>query len=299
MKAFRILGRNIRDSFKSVFRNFSLSIASISCITITLLVVAIAVILSENVNNFTSLIEKDVTIVAFIDNEATDEAISELGTKINNLDNIGSVVFESRMDIMNDMMNSSDVFNNIMSNWTEETTPIQDTYLVKVVDIEKIKTTADQIKEMENVTVVKYGEGMVEQLVSIFDIVRKVSIGMVIALVIVTAFLITNTIKITIFSRKREIEIMRLVGASNINIKIPFIMEGLFLGIMGSILPILATIFGYIALYTNFNGQLFSPFIRLIIPEPFVYITSIILLVIGMAVGMFGSLRAVKKYLKI
>ena len=159
--------------------------------------------------------------------------------------------------------------------------------------------TADQIKSMEKVSVVKYGEGMVEQLVSVFDIVRKISIGLVIALIIVTAFLIANTIKITIFSRKREIEIMRLVGASNINIKIPFIMEGIFLGIMGAIIPVVVTIFGYVSLYTRFDGQLFSPFIRLITPEPFVYMTSLILIAIGIAVGMFGSLRAVKKYLKI
>lgn len=299
MKVFRILGRNIRDSFKSVFRNFSLSIASISCITITLIVVAIAIVLSDNVNNFATLVEKDVTIVTFISNDATDDDISILGDKIKRLNNVDSVTFNSKMDIMKEMMESSDVFNNIMSNWTEETTPIQNTYLVKVVDIEKIKDVADEIKKMDNVSVVKYGEGMVEQLVSVFDIVRKISIGLVIALIIVTAFLIANTIKITIFSRKREIEIMRLVGASNINIKIPFIFEGLFLGIMGSIIPICVTIFGYITLYTKFDGQLFSPFIRLITPEPFVYSISLILILIGMAVGMFGSLRAVKKYLKI
>lgn len=299
MKVFRILGRNIRDSFKSVFRNFSLSIASISCITITLIVVAIAIVLSDNVNNFATLVEKDVTIVTFISNDATDDDISILGDKIKRLNNVDSVTFNSKMDIMKEMMESSDVFNNIMSNWTEETTPIQNTYLVKVVDIEKIKDVADEIKKMDNVSVVKYGEGMVEQLVSVFDIVRKISIGLVIALIIVTAFLIANTIKITIFSRKREIEIMRLVGASNINIRVPFIFEGLFLGIMGSIIPICVTIFGYITLYTKFDGQLFSPFIRLITPEPFVYSISLILILIGMAVGMFGSLRAVKKYLKI
>ena len=89
---------------------------------------------------------------------------------------------------------------------------------------------AKQIKKFEHISTVKYGEGMVEQLVSIFEVVKKISIGMVIALIIVTAFLIANTIKITIFSRKREIEIMRLVGASNINIKIPFVFEGLILG---------------------------------------------------------------------
>ena len=111
--------------------------------------------------------------------------------------------------------------------------------------------------------------------------------------------IISNTIKITIFSRRREIEIMRLVGASNINIKIPFIFEGLFLGIMGSILPIIATVYGYNLLYDNFDGQLFSPFIKLVEPEPFVLFVSLALLVIGILVGMFGSWRAVKKHLKI
>jgi len=117
---------------------------------------------------------------------------------------------------------------------------------------------------------------MVDQLVSVFDVVKNVSIGAVIALVLVTAFLISNTIKITIFSRKREIEIMRLVGASNLNIKIPFILEGLFLGLIGSIIPVLATTYGYVAIYKNFNGQMFSPFIKLIIPEPFICCSAFI-----------------------
>ncbi|MBE6138158.1 MAG: ABC transporter permease [Firmicutes bacterium] len=299
MKTFRILYRNIRDSFKSVFRNFSLSIASISCITITLIVVAIAIILSDNVNNFATLVEKDVTIVAFIDSAATDTDLNNIENNIKALNNIASVTFESKMDIMQDMMDSSEVFDNIMSGWTEEDTPIQDTFLVKVNDIEDISDTASEIGNMEFVTSVKYGEGMVEQLISVFDIVRKISLIVVAALIIVTAFLISNTIKITIFSRKREISIMRLVGASNINIKIPFILEGLLLGILGAIIPIILTTFGYVALYKHFDGQLFSPFIRLVTPEPFIYVVSGILLVIGMVVGMFGSWRAVKKHLKV
>ena len=128
---------------------------------------------------------------------------------------------------------------------------------------------------------------------------RKVSVAAVVALIVVTAFLIVNTIKITIFSRKREIEIMRLVGASNINIKIPFIIEGLILGILGSIIPIITTCYGYTTLYDKFDGKLFTDIIKLIEPTPFIYYVSLILVVIGMVVGMFGSLRAVKKYLKI
>jgi len=299
MKCFRILSRSVRDSFKSVFRNFSLSLASISCITITLIVVSIAIILSFNVNNFAALVEKDVSIVAFLKVDITQEERDKVEEKINNIDNVESYVFKGKMEITEEMMESSDIFKNIMGEWTEEESPIQDTFVVKVSDINKIKNTANKIKKIDNVTLVKYGEGMVEQLVVVFDVVEKISIGMVIALIIVTAFLIANTIKITIFSRKREIEIMRLVGASNINIKIPFILEGLFLGILGSIIPIILTTYGYTALYSNFDGQLFSPFIKLIIPQPFIYEISGVLIIIGMLVGMFGSWRAVKKYLKI
>lgn len=299
MKAIRIFSRSVRDSFKSVFRNFSLSLASISCITITLIVVAIAIILSQNVNNFASLVEGDVTIVTFLKRDVTDSQTDAIKDKIDKMPYIESVVYKSKMELSREMMDSSDVFSSVMQNWDEKSTPIQATFQVKVKDINEIKYVADEISKLDGVDIVKYGEGMVEQLVSLFDMVRKVSIGMVIALVIVTAFLITNTIKITIFSRKREIEIMRLVGSSNINIKVPFILEGLFLGLMGSIVPIILTVFGYNKLYEKFDGQLFSPFIKLIVPEPFVYNISLILVGIGILVGMFGSYTAVKKHLKI
>jgi len=140
---------------------------------------------------------------------------------------------------------------------------------------------------------------MVEQLISTFEIIRTGALIAVIALILVTAFLITNTIKITIMSRKREIEIMRLVGASNINIKLPFIFEGLILGALGSIIPIVLTTYGYTTLYDTFGGQLFSEFLQLIEPTPFIYYVSFVLIGIGMIVGMYGSYKAVRKYLKI
>ena len=299
MKAFRILGRNIRDSFKSVFRNFSLSLASISCITITLLVVSVAIILTYNVNNFAESVEKDVTIVAFLDVDITEEETKKVEDEIKKLDNIDTYIYRSKTDITNEMMDSSEVFSSIMSEWTEDENPLQATFQVKVINIETIGDVAEKIKNIDNVSVVKYGEGMVEQLVSVFDTVKNISLIVVLALILVTAFLISNTIKITIFSRRREIEIMRLVGASNINIKIPFLFEGLFLGIIGSIIPILVTVYGYVAIYNKFGGKLFTQIIQLIKPEPFVYFVSLALVGIGMIVGVFGSWRAVKKHLKI
>lgn len=299
MKTFRIFSRNVRDSFKSVFRNFSLSLASISCITITLVVVSIAIILSVNVNNFAKLMEKEVTIVAFLKLDITKQGIEDVEEEINSIPGVESYTFKGKEDISKSMMESSDIFKNVMENWNTDETPIQDTFQVKVEDINELSSIAKKIEKIENVSLVKYGQGMVESLITILDVVRKISYGLIIALVIVTAFLIANTIKITIFSRKREIEIMRLVGASNLNIKIPFIFEGLFLGLLGSILPIAATIYGYYALYNGFDGQMLSPFIKLVPPTPFIYLLSLALVVIGILVGMFGSYRAVRKYLKI
>ena len=134
----------------------------------------------------------------------------------------------------------------------------------------------------------------------IFDVVKKVSIGAVVALIVVTAFLIANTIKLAIFSRKTEIEIMRLVGASNISIKIPFLIEGSFIGFFGAIIPIILMGYGYNSFYNFLGGKLFSSSLgELVAPFPFIIWSSLLLLLIGLLVGMFGSSRAVKKYLKI
>ena len=299
MKPFRMLGRCIRDAFKSVIRNFSLSLASISCITITLIIVAIAVIASFNVQNFTKEIEKDMTIVVFLENDATEADVEEVKHKIDNIANVEKHTFQSKVDIKKQMQAESEVFNKVLEEWDDNESPLKDTFQVKVKNIEKISETAEKIQAFEKVAVVRYGEGMVDKMVTAFSSIEKVTYGIVIALVIVTVFLIVNTIKLTISARKREIRIMRLVGASNFTIKTPFIVEGMILGVFGSIVPIIISTYGYLAFYNHFDGHLFSELIQLIKPEPFIYTTSLIVLVIGIIVGMIGSASAVKKYLKV
>ncbi len=299
MKIFRMLGRGIRDAFKSVFRNFSLSLASISCITITLVIVAVSIIASFNVENFTKEIESDLTIVVFLENDATQEDADKVTQKIKEIKNVDSYKFQGKEEVKEEMSKESDVFKSLMAEWSKEDNPLKDTYQIKVKDAKQIGKTAKTIKEIEKVSLVRYGEGMVEKLVKAFSSIEKVSYGVVIALILVTIFLIINTIKLTIFSRKREISIMRLVGASNFSIKTPFIIEGMFLGLIGSILPVVLTTFGYLTFYNHFGGYLFTELIELIKPEPFIYQTSGIIVIIGILVGMIGSASAVRKYLKV
>lgn len=301
MKIFRMLGRSIRDAFKSVIRNFSLSLASISCITITLIIVAIAIMASFNVQNFTKEIEKDLTIVIFLNNDATEEDVTSVEERLRNIPNVDkkSITFESKQDVKEDMQKESEVFDTVLDEWDDSESPLKDTFQVKVKNVENISATAKKIEKIDQVNTVRYGEGMVDKMITAFSSIEKVTYGIVIALVVVTVFLIINTIKLTISARRREIGIMRLVGASNFTIKTPFIIEGMILGLLGSIVPIIFTTYGYLAFYNHFDGYLFTQLIQLIKPEPFIYSTAGIVVIIGILVGMVGSAGAVRKYLKI
>ena len=299
MKSCRTIIRSIRDALKSVVRNFSLSLASITCITITLVIIAAALLIADNVKNFTDEIEKDVTIVAFLDSDVDDMTKEAFETEIKKNTNIETFSYKSKEDVKNDMVKENETFGKVFSRWDKNSNPLMDTYTIKVHDVSKIKTTAKEIESLKGVSSVQYGEGLVEKLVGVFNAIEKITFIAAGALIVVTIFLIINTIKLTIFSRKREIGIMRLVGASNLRIKLPFVIEGIILGIIGAIIPILVVVFGYSTMYDYFNGVLFSPVIKLVKPMPFVMNTSIIILIIGMVVGMLGSARAVRKYVKV
>lgn len=297
VKAFRIFIRSIRDSFKSVFRNFSLSIASILCTTITLVLVAIAIVVTVNVNHITQDLEEELTIVVYADADTTDERLDEIEREINNISAVADVVAKSKEEWRLEMQSYSETLNTTLD-YLEEN-PLLDSFIVTVKNVDDLRPVALEIRELENVESANYGEGMVEDIISVFDIIKTITIVMVVALIIVTAFLISNTIKLTIFSRRSEIEIMRLVGSSNTSVKLPFVFEGFLLGVMGSIIPIIVLIYGYLIMYEQMSTSSSFSIIELVSPMPFVLLTSIVLLLIGSIVGMFGSARAVRKYLKI
>ena len=300
MKFFRSINRYFRDAGKSVIRNFSLSLASISCITITLIVVALSIVLSYNVEEMTKHVSSNISIVVFVKSEATKEETEKIKTEIEKLDNVEEITYKSKKDYAKETKELDPRFALIVDSWTDETIPLLDSYEVKVKDIDLIGDTAKKIRKLENISSVNFGEEYIESVITIFGVIEKVCIGGVIALVLVTAFLIANTIKLAIFSRKTEIEIMRLVGASNMAIKVPFLIEGSFIGLLGSIIPIVLMSYGYKSFYDYLGGELFSSSLgKLVAPYPFILYSSIILLVIGLLVGMFGSSRAVRKYLKI
>ncbi len=297
MRLIRILIRNFRDALRSVLRNFSLSIASITCITITLVLVALSIVISANIDHFTKTLEDTLTVVVYLNEDVTEEEKDKVIEGIKSLDNYDSYIYKSKDEWKEEMASTSSELGATLSYL--DTNPLLDSIVVKVKDIKSLSYVASSIRNMDGVKSAKYGEDTVDKMILMFDVVSKVTIVIVLALILVTAFLISNTIKLTIFSRRNEIEIMRLVGTSNFAIRQPFIIEGFILGVIGAIIPIIITVYGYILFYEHFDGYLFSHVIELIKPSNLVWFVSIILVVVGGVVGMFGSNRAVRKYLKI
>lgn len=297
MKAFRILRRSIRDAFKSVFRNFSLSIASILCATITLLVVSISLIVAQNINNATNSLEKELSIIVYLEEIVSGDDIGYIESTINKISGVEYVKFKSKEEWKLEISEYSSDINAVLGVFEEN--PFLDSFVVKVKDVKNLEVIANKIREIEKVESANYGEDTVSTLIVAFDVVEKATLVVVIALIFVTAFLITNTIKLTIYSRRNEIEIMRLVGASNTTIKLPFVFEGFIIGVLGSIIPIIITIYGYIIVFNTLNGYVITELIKLISPYNFVFYVSLAIISLGAIIGMIGSLRAVRKYLKI
>lgn len=297
MKIIRIFVRNVRDAFRSVVRNFSLSLAAITCITITLILVALSMVITANVNNFTKTLEEELSIVVYLNEDVSTETENEIYSNISGLDGVEKATLKTKEEWKKEIQSYSSELDATLSYL--EDNPLLDSVIVKVKDINSISYVASIIRNYDGVKSAQYGEETVDKMIAIFDIVKKATVVVVLALILVTAFLISNTIKLTIFSRKSEIEIMRLVGTSNFVIKQPFIIEGFFLGLIGSVIPIIVTIYGYILFYDHFDGYLFSHLIELIKPMNLVWYISGVLAILGGIVGMFGSGRAVRKYLKI
>lgn len=301
MKLFRMIKNGIRDAFKSVIRNFSLSFASISCISITLIVVALALLVAFNVENFSNKVGDNVTIVAYLKLGATEDDIKEFEATLSNMENVQEGwIKQTPEDRKQQLMEENDFLSSVGNLIENENEVFHYRYDINVKDIKMINDTKKELLANDVVEKAEYGDETISRMINLFDFAGKLSIVVAIVLMIVTSFLIINTIKLTIFSRRREISIMRVVGASNITIKQPFIIEGFIIGLFGSILPVIAVVFGYKEFYNRLDDGHFMTFwLEFIEPEPFIYMVSLIIIGIGVLVGMFGSSRAVRKYLKV
>ena len=221
-----------------------------------------------------------------------------MGQAISNIPEVDTVKFSSKDDELQQLIESFGDEGTIFKLYEQEN-PLNDAFIVETKDPKDTAKVAEIIEKLEYVQSVNYGQAQVEKLFKIIEVGRNFGIVLIIGLFLTAIFLISNTIRITIVARQREIEIMRLVGATNWFIRWPLLLEGLWLGILGSIIPIFFIFFTYKNIYETVAPKLEGSFIRILDFYPFAYQVCVILLLLGCLIGVWGSFMSVRKFLKV
>ncbi|WP_033543434.1 permease-like cell division protein FtsX [Planococcus sp. CAU13] len=294
MKA-RTLSRHFRESLKSLGRNGWMTFASVSAVTVTLLLVGVFVLIMMNLNKVADDLENDVEIKSFVSLEADEATVTEIETAIKSMSGVETVNFSTKEDELSDLvLDFGDEFSLF-----EQSNPLLDVFYVKATEPQQTKTVAKEILALEGIQEVKYGEGKIEKLFSFLNTGRNVGLVLILALLFTAMFLISNTIRITIVARRHEIEIMKLVGATNWFVRIPFILEGMWLGLLGSILPIGLIIALYYNVTEFLQPKLSGELIQLLDFAPFIYQVSALILLMGVFIGVWGSFMSIRKFLRV
>lgn len=299
------LGRHLREGGKSLIRNGWMTFASISSIAISLFILGIFLLLAVNVNHMSEQIESKVEIKVFLDVNIPQESVAKLRSELEALEGVASVAYISKdegLALMRERMGETG--KQYLEGMDGENNPLNDAFTViakEPREVDQVTARIVALNESKNpkpMVKVDYGKSTVDTLFKVTGIVRNVGLALVACLALTAMFLISNTIKLTIMARDREIKIMKLVGATNGFIRWPFFIEGALLGVIGSAIPAGLLVYGYYRLVDSSRSGLESMMMEL---KPFaeVYMQlSAILLAIGIGIGIWGSLLSVRKYLK-
>lgn len=291
--------RHIKDGFVGVKRHFGMAFSSATAVTITLLLIGVFAVLTVNLNALTEEIEGSISLSVLLDYEVDKEDEKAiLISQVKKLPGVSSVEYRSK----------DDEFDYYVSQYSDEDViefydlykddnPFHDIILVSADDTTQLDTIKNEILKLNGVDSVYDGGSNTYLLVDILEKVRLFGGALVLALCFLAIYLIYNTIKITIASRDTEIEIMRFVGAKNSYIRAPFLVEGIIIGIIGSILPIAGIVGGYYYLY-NLTGGVLLGVLTLLPINPFIIFIGIGMLVIAIVVGYIGSFISVCKCLR-
>lgn len=287
--------RHLRDSFTSIWRNRWMSLASVGAVTVTLLLVGVFVALILNVNKIASDFEKDVEVKVLIDTTMKETKALALAQKVKKLPDVAEVRYSSKEDELQKVVAD---FGEDLS-LVDQENPLHNVLYVKATEPQKTADVARQIDALKGTSEVLYGKGKIDKFFQMVDTTRTIGLVFIVALGLMAVFLISNTIKLTIAARQHEIEIMKLVGATNNYVRVPFMLEGMWLGLFGAVLPIIAVAAGYMSLYERLSPIVQNEVFSFLEPTNFLFRLSVILLAMGVVIGIFGSAMSIRKYLAV
>lgn len=286
----------IKEGVTSVFNHGFMSVATIAIMMACLIIMGGFTLLSANIQEMISTLESQNQVVAFVDDSLTDDEARSLSAKLEALDNVDTVEFVSREQAMNKFLRKyqdNTLFNEI------DPTVFRHRYVITMTDIEGMEALQNDLYRVPGIARVNAHLEISRGFVTVRNIVAAVSLVLTIVLLVISVFIMANTIKLTTFSRREEIGVMKMVGATNSFIRWPFVIEGLFLGIIGSALAYLVTWGVYEILYTRAQNSATFAFVNLVRFSQYAVPMLIAYAAIGILVGVISSSTAIKNYLKI
>ena len=284
-----------REAFLSVIRNSWISVASIGVVAVSLLILGSSLLLVMNANNIAANLESSLEISAFLRDETTPDEIQDLENKLAGRPEITSVVFVSKEQALEEMKENLNAQEDILAG-LEEKNPLPNTLRIKTATAEQVASLAAELQMYDQFDEVRYGQGIVEKMMALSRWVRTAGLVTMVLLGIAAIFLIATTIRLSVYARRKEISIMKFLGATNLFVQLPFILEGMMLGLIGSLLAVAIVYFGYISLIDKI--QLSLPFVRLITDRALIKPLMELLLLTGLLIGATGSLISMRRFLK-
>ncbi len=293
-----LFGQGIRN----VWTNRVMSFASFCILMVSLLLVGFSVLFTANINRFIGEIASKNEVEIFLNDNTTDEYIDSMGTALKNMPNVSDVVFYSKeqgfADYKAKMENAESIFESI-----GDESPFPDAYKIKVKDVSKMGATITEIGKMENIYSISDPKDFADLLTGIKSTVTMISTAIVVALIVVCMVIISNATRASVFSRRKEINIMKFVGATNSFIRIPFFIEGMVTGMLAGAAAAAVTWFGYdslidalktqMTLWKAFGMSEFIPFDSIVVKLVAAYVVT------GALLGSIGSVFSTRKHLKV
>lgn len=289
--------KHCKTALQNVYRNGVMSVSSVFSVTIMLLLIGLIGTVSINIYDMTYNVEEKLTIYVQMDRALTDEKASLVKPDIEAIEGVKKVTFYTKEEELNKIIEKQSESGKELFESYRDNNPLGAAYVVEVHNTDDISVIAQKIAEIENVNTVEDGGSDTLSLIDGLDMLRTGGTILVLALCVMALLMISNTIKMTITARKTEISIMRMVGASNWYIRLPFMLEGVFIGILGSIVPLLILSIGYIYVF-NASADFFAGVITLRSPMPFLLEGSLLLTALGCSVGLIGSFVSIRRFLK-
>ncbi|KUO95435.1 permease-like cell division protein FtsX [Ferroacidibacillus organovorans] len=289
----RTIGRHVREGTRNLFRNGWMTFASISAVAVTLFILGGSILLSLNVQNISLNIESQLQINAYVSNTVPVKALPALEKRLSHLRGVRSVRFVSKVQALKQMKKLLKSNADIMAGLGN---PLPNAYILNALNPQETAAVAKEVQNTPGIESVQYGQSFLPKLLTIMNVARDAAVILIGGLLVLGMFLISNTIRITIFTRRREIEIMKLVGATNGFIRGPFFVEGTLMGLVGAAIP-------SVALYELYRWisqtvQLFPPFT--LVPYSLV-VTHVVwvLVACGLFMGIWGSLFSMRRFLRV